>query len=74
MNEEQALTLAAIGLANQALLIKLIAVLKADGVISSPRLKEALEGAYAVLEEGGDIAGLRARVLLESAAEGFGLG
>jgi hypothetical protein len=67
-------TLAALALANQALLIKLIAVLKADGVISQTQVAQALERAYAVLEEGGDTVGLRARVLLESAAQGFEVG
>lgn len=73
MNDDQQITVLAIALANQALLVKLIAALRADNTLSAATLREVLDRAYAVLEEDHDTVSLRARVLLESLEKNFGL-
>lgn len=59
--------IAALALATHTLLIKTLAVLKADGVVSSAQMKDALQRSYALLEEDAtDQVAIKARVMLES--------
>ena len=65
MTEDEATNLTALALANHAMMVKLLAVLKADNVISAHQISDALQRAHALVSEGGSIEGLRAAVLIE---------